>query len=82
MLQDEERKVLGINWNISSDQIVFSLDEPAEQARRLEPTKGNVISLIGKFLRPFWNACANSGEVQCVHAELVQDQDRLGRADT
>lgn len=44
VLQDGEQKVLGINWNVSSDQIVFSLDELANQARRLEPTKRNVVS--------------------------------------
>ena len=41
-----------MNWNVSSDQIVFSLDELAEQARRLEPIKRNVISLIGRFYDP------------------------------
>ena len=52
MLQDGERKVLGITWNVSSDQIIFSLDELAEQDRWLEPTKRNVISLTGKFYNP------------------------------
>lgn len=51
-LREGEQKVLGVNWSISSDQIIFSLDELAERARRLEPTKRNVISLIGKFYDP------------------------------
>lgn len=51
-LREGEQKVLGVNWDVSSDQIIFSLDELAEQARRLEPTKRNVISLIGKFYDP------------------------------
>ena len=50
VLHDGEQKVLGINWNVSSDQIVFSLDELAAETRQLEPTKRNVISLIGKIL--------------------------------
>ncbi len=31
---------------------MFSLNELSEQARRLKPTKRNVISLIGKFYDP------------------------------
>ncbi len=51
-LRDGEQRVLGVNWNVSSDQIVFSLDGLAEQAKQLEPTKRNVISLIGRFYDP------------------------------
>ena len=51
-LHDDEHKVLGVTWNVSSDQIVFSFTELAEQARNLEPTKRNVISLIGRFYDP------------------------------
>ena len=50
-LCEGEQKVLGINWNVSSDQIIFSFGELAEQARALEP-KRNVISLIGRFYDP------------------------------
>ncbi len=35
-----------MTWNVHADQIVFILDEIAEQAK---PTKRNVISLIGRF---------------------------------
>ena len=35
-----EHKVLGVTWNVSSDQI-------AEPAKYMEPTKRNVVSLIG-----------------------------------
>ena len=50
-LHDGEHKVLGVTWNVSSDQIIFSLTELAEQAKNLEPTKRNV-SLIGQFHYP------------------------------
>ena len=46
-LCDSEHKVLGITWNVSSDQILFSLTNLAKQAKNLEPTKRNVISLTG-----------------------------------
>ena len=51
-LREGEQKVLGVNWSVSSDQIIFSFGELAEQARALEPTKRNVISLIGRFYDP------------------------------
>ena len=51
-LHDGEQRVLGVNWNINADQIVFVLDEVAEESKRLEPTKRNVIHLIGKFYDP------------------------------
>ena len=44
--------MVGVIWNVSSDQIIFSLTELAEQAKNLEPTKRNVISLIGRFYDP------------------------------
>ena len=46
-MQLGEQKVLGVRWNVSSDQIVVNLDEIASTARVLEPTKRNVISLVG-----------------------------------
>ena len=51
-LCDAEQRILGLKWNITSDQIIFSLADLAEQARRLEPTKRNVISLIGRVYDP------------------------------
>ena len=51
-LHDGEHKVLGVTWNVSSDRIIFSLTELAERAKNLEPTKRNVISLIGRFYDP------------------------------
>ena len=50
-LKEGEQKVLGINWHVSSNQIIFTLGELAEHARGLEPTKRNIVSLIRKMLR-------------------------------
>jgi hypothetical protein len=47
-----EQKVLGVRWDVSSDQIVVDLDEIAAGARSLEPTKRNVVSVVGKFYDP------------------------------
>lgn len=50
--RDGEQRVLGVNWNVNSDQLVFNFEKIAEVAGELEPTKRNVISLIGKFYDP------------------------------
>ena len=79
-----EQKVLGVNWNVSSDQIIFSLEELADQARSLEPTKRNVISLIGRFydrlgflapivVRYNWcQLCWNLNPLGCQDATLME----------
>ena len=47
-----EQKILGVNWDTNSDQLTFDPQELAEQAVKLEPTKRNVVSLIGRFYDP------------------------------
>ena len=51
-LREGEQKVLGVAWNVSADQIVFTLEEIANQAKGLNPTKRNVTSVIGRFYDP------------------------------
>lgn len=48
-LHSGEQKILGVRWNVNTDQFVVSLDEIARLARSLEPTKRNIVSLVGKF---------------------------------
>ena len=38
--------------NTKTDQIVVSLDEIAQLASNLEPTKRNIVSLVGRFYDP------------------------------
>ena len=47
-----EQKVLGIRWDISTDQLVVSLEDIALLAGKLEPTKRSIVSLVGKFYDP------------------------------
>ena len=51
-LHSGEQKILGARWNVNTDQFVVSLDEIARLARSLEPTKRNIVSLVGKFYDP------------------------------
>ena len=48
-----ERKVLGIRWDPQTDQLIQSLEDIAGLARTLEPTKREIVSLVGKFYDPF-----------------------------
>ena len=47
-----EHKVLGVRWNICSDRIIVDLCENATIARALDPTKRNIVSLVGRFYDP------------------------------
>ena len=47
-----ECKILGVLWNPSSDHLVFDFSELAQEATTLQPTKRNLVSLIGKFYDP------------------------------
>ena len=46
------QKVLGVRWCTSKDQITFRFDSTAQLARNLEPTKRNIVSIVGKFYDP------------------------------
>jgi hypothetical protein len=50
-----ELKVLGVQWNRSSYCFVIDFSELALAlaARVLEPTKRNIVSLVGRFYDPF-----------------------------
>ena len=47
-----EQKVLGVRWNFVSDQFVLDLREIATLARKIEPSKRNVVSVTAKFYDP------------------------------
>lgn len=45
-------KVLGVPWDPQEDRLLFSVTDIAEAASTTEPTKRNVVSIIGKFYDP------------------------------
>ena len=47
-----EHKVLGVRWDVKSDQLVFDLSHLAESASQIEPTKRKVVSVIGQIYDP------------------------------
>ena len=48
----EDLKVLGMTWNPADDSLVFELSKLSASADALQPTKRNVVSLIGRFYDP------------------------------
>ena len=47
-----EHKILGVRWDALSDQLIFNLEDVAQMAKDLEPTKRHVVSVVGKFYDP------------------------------
>ena len=48
----EERKVLSIRWDVSSDQFVMSLEDIVSEATELVTMKRAIVSPVGKFYNP------------------------------
>ncbi len=48
----EGLKVLGITWNTNSDSLVFDLSGLSIATDNLQPSKRNLVSLIGRFYDP------------------------------
>ena len=46
------RQVLGIDWDIKNDQLLFDVSEVACLMKEMDPTKRNVISLATRFYDP------------------------------
>ena len=51
-LHSGEQKILGVCWNVDDDQLHFGFADIAHQARQVEPTKRNVVSIVGRFYDP------------------------------
>ena len=47
-----EQRLLGTLWNFHKGNLMFDLTETASLARKVEPTKRNVISTVSKFYDP------------------------------
>ena len=51
-VQTGEQKILGVRWTVEQDQLLFGLTSIAQQASQLEPTKRNIVSVVGRFYDP------------------------------
>ena len=46
------QKILGVHWDVVSDQFSFSFKGLAAVAAKIEPTKRSVVSLVSRFYEP------------------------------
>lgn len=56
-----EQKILGVCWNVLSDRFFFDLSNITRLAAELEPTKSNIISLVGQ---PIMICCSHHNSCQ------------------
>ncbi len=69
----EEHKVLGVPWNPDSDRLVLDVSELARQASTIEPTKRNLVSLIGRFYDPLGFLAPVVVKFKILFQKLCQD---------
>ena len=61
-------KVLGVQWNVSLDELQFDTREVTQTMEDLEPTKRNIVSITAKF----FECCISSHHtLQDVLSEVV-----------
>ena len=47
-----QRKVLGVIWDIESDNLVYDFNHLSEAILATEPTKRHIVSVTGRFYDP------------------------------
>ena len=47
-----EKKILGVRWDLSADNLIVSLEEVLHSMSQLRPTKRQIVSLVGKIYDP------------------------------
>jgi len=48
----QETKILGVHWKPQTDCLIFSVSDIAQEAQSVQPTKRNVVSVVGRFYDP------------------------------
>jgi hypothetical protein len=50
--RSDQQKVLGVSWEVGSDELIFNLEHILIEAEGIEPTKRRVIGLVSKIYDP------------------------------
>ena len=48
-MRSRDQKVLGVQWNICSDEFVVGLTKIASATQAIDPTKRSIIGRVGRF---------------------------------
>ena len=68
----EDQKVLGIAWNIDTDELIFDLQPILQEAEHIQPTKRNIISVVSKIYDPMGLLSPVIIEFKILFQELCQ----------
>ena len=73
---EKEEKILGIRWNYVSDRhmSVFNCQKIVQAARKLEPTKQNVIGIVSRFYDPRGVLARITVKLKMLFQELCQSR--------
>ena len=52
IINEAEQKVLGLWWNTETDSFLFDLSNLIENAKKCEPTKRNIVSMVSSIYDP------------------------------
>ena len=75
-----EHKVLGVRWNVTADSLTLDVSDVAVAAQDLIPTKRNIVSVVGRFLRPPRRPITCSNTVQDSLSAALRVKDGVGPA--
>ena len=53
-LNSGHEKVLGLSWDIESDNFIFQFSKLADAAEKVDLTKRNLLSLLASQFDPIW----------------------------
>ena len=70
----DKQRILGTLWDFHNDNLVFDLTDTASLARRVEPTKRNVISTAYKFYDPRGTISPITVQFKILFQELCKDK--------
>lgn len=71
---EESVKILGVNWNIRSDTLMFEMDELLKFAESLPPTKRSVLKLSARIFDPLGLISAFTISTKVLFQRLCTDK--------
>ena len=71
---DSKAKILGVNWNVETDDLYYEFSEIQRYARMLPPTKRTVLKLVAKIFDPLGLLSAFTIKLKMMFQSLCKDK--------
>ena len=71
---DNKQRVLGIEWDVSSDEFLFNTEKIVKLAESLEPTKRNILKVSATFFDPLGVISPITARVKVIFQLLCKDK--------